>query len=113
MKEQTWQQWVRAVLRDVKDNPNHRSNLRKGALGALTGQDERALSAIVHCWKLYANSDSDGQRGALAAVRALLPAMQPSTRWLARELIPFAMCWDDRERLWPLVTGPELRVVSS
>lgn len=108
MKKQTWQAWARACAA----NPDSPSNLFKGALGALTGQDARALEAIVACWVLYSNSDRDGQFGALSAVRALLPAMQSSTRWIARELIPFAMNWEDRERLWPLVT-PWLEAVGS
>jgi hypothetical protein len=103
MAKQSWQTWARACAAD----PSSPSKLFKGSLGALTGQDTRALSAIVACWELYSNSDDDGQRGALAAVRALLPAMQASTRWLARELIPYALCWDDRERLWPLVSDDE------
>lgn len=106
MRKQTWQQWARAVGRDLHGP----SKLTKDALGALTGQDTRALDAIVACWELHACGDEDGQRGALAAVRALLPAMQPSTRWIAQEMIPFALNWEDRERLWPLVQ-PKLAVV--
>jgi len=100
VKTQTWQSWARTCAAD----PDSPSNLSKGSLGALTGQDTRALDAIVACWGLYAASDKDGQRGALGAVRALLPAMQPSTRWIAMELIPYALDWSDRARLWPLVT---------
>jgi hypothetical protein len=103
VKKQTWQQWARLCTRD----PSCPSKLFKGCLAALTGQDARALEAIVACWELYSNSDDDGQRGALAAARALLPAMQKSTRWMAREMIPFAMEWNDRERLWPLVCERE------
>lgn len=77
----------------------------KHDLGALTGQDSRALNAIVHAWELYACSDEEGQRGALAAVSALLPAMQPHTRDLAREAIAYVLDWGDRDRLWPLVTN--------
>jgi hypothetical protein len=33
-------------------------------LGALTGQDRTALTAIAHCWALWARSDSAGQRAA-------------------------------------------------
>jgi len=98
---QTWQAWARTCERD----PSTPSLLKKGSLAALTGQDQRALSAIVACFELYASSDDDGQRGALDAVRALLPAMQESTRWIARELIPYALDWGDRERLWPLVSS--------
>ena len=99
MKKQTWQQWSRAVAKD----PSSPSEIGSQSLAALTGQDTRALNAIVACWELYAVSDEAGQRGALAAVKLLLPAMQASTRWMARELIPYALDWSDRERLWPMV----------
>jgi hypothetical protein len=107
MKKETWQQWARAAGR-AAGSP---SLFGPRSLAALTGQDTRALNAIAACWELYASSDEDGQRGALEAIRALLPAMQESTRWMARELIPFALDWPDRERLWPLVSGPLLRGV--
>ena len=96
-KKQTWQQWARACAAD----PESQSNLKKGSLAALTGQDARALDAIVACYELFSNSDGDGQHGALLAIRALLPAMQASTQWIAKEMIPFVFCWEDRERLWP------------
>ena len=76
-----------------------------GPLAMLTGQDSRALGAIAYCWHLYASSDEDGAAGALAAVRALLPALQPQCRPFARELIAQALDWHDRERIWPLVAG--------
>lgn len=81
----------------------------KHDLGPLTGQDSRALSAIVHCWDLYAASDNDGREAALRAVRSLLSAMQPKTRHLAREAIAYSMDWSDRDRLWPIVWAPEER----
>lgn len=99
MKMQTWQQWARACARD----PHSPSKLGKGSLAPLTGQDMAALDAIAACWTLYARSDADGQRGALAAVRSLLPTMLSHNRWIAKELIPFALDWHDRERIWPLV----------
>jgi len=68
MKKQTWQQWARAIERDPGGTP---SLILHGTLAALTGQDTCALNAIVACWELYACSDEDGQRGALAAVRAV------------------------------------------
>jgi hypothetical protein len=103
MKVQNWKQWARVCAAD----PSSPSLLKKGSLAALTGQDTRALNAIVVCWELYANSDEDGLLAALEAVRALLPAMQPNTRWIARELIPFVLNWDDREGLWALVETPD------
>ena len=102
-KKQTWQQWARACAAD----PSSQSKLFKGALGALTGQDARALEGIVACWELYASGDGRGQTYALLAARALILAMQPGTRWIARELIPFALNWDDREPLWRRVAEPD------
>lgn len=97
-----WRTWLKAAMRD----PASPLQLPAGyTLGMLTGQDNRALTAIAACWELYASSDEDGERGALVAVRALLPAMQEKCRPFARELIPFALDWHDRERLWPLVAG--------
>jgi len=109
MKKQTWRQWVHAIGRDVQRGDALYSGTRlfHGCLAALTGQDTQALNAIVACYELYACSDADGRRGALAAIRALLPAMQESTRWLARELIPFALDWSDRDRLWSLISPPQ------
>lgn len=96
MKEQTWQQWCRAVERD----PHTPSRLRKGSLAALTGTDVRALDAFVPTLKLYAYT---GSEDLLGAMMLLLKEMQESTRWIARELIPFVMEWSDREKLWPLI----------
>lgn len=93
-----WLSWLRACSRDAG------SPIRlPGPLGMLTGQDCRALGAVAYCWHLYASSDDDGAHGALEAVRALLPAMQPQCRPFARELIAQALDWKERERLWSLV----------
>jgi len=94
-----WDTWLRAAIKDENSPVEFR-----GSLGMLTGQDRRALAAIAACWQLYACSDYDGSTAALAAVRALLLGMQEKCRPFARELIPFALDWPDRERLWPLVT---------
>jgi hypothetical protein len=104
MTKQTWDKWLRACIRD----PSSPARL-PGSLGMLTGQDARALGAISACWELYSNSDEPGQRAALAAVRALLPALQPQCRPFARELIAFSLDWSDRERLWPQVEPGDLR----
>jgi hypothetical protein len=108
LRKQSWQQWARAVAKD----PESPSELGRDSLAALTGQDARALAVVAAAWELYACSDSDGQHAALAAVRAALPAMQPSTRWIARELIPFALDWSDRARVWALVQPPTLALVT-
>ena len=94
-------QWLRACSKDP-DSPIR----LPGSLGMLTGQDSRALEAIGACWELYANSDADGSAGALAAIEALLPAMQSKCRGFARELIARSLDWGDRERLWSRV-NPE------
>ena len=102
LDQNRWDTWLRACSKD----PSSPAEVGKGALGALTGQDSRAMAAIAACWRLYANSDDDGATAALDAVRALLPAMQASTRYLAREIIAWAMDWNDRARLWPKVAEP-------
>ncbi len=107
MKEQTWDQWARACGRD----PQSPSKLHKSSLAALTGQDFRAMNAFAATLKLFACSDETGRRAAVAAMRALVMAMQPSVQWIARELIPFALEWHDRERLWPLIAGDAPRLV--
>lgn len=97
----SWSSWLRAAMRD----PNSPIHLPRGlTLGALTGQDKRALDGIATCWMLYAGGDLDAERGALEAIRALLPALQPHCRPFARELIAWALDWPDRERLWPQVS---------
>lgn len=80
-----------------------RHNFGGMALGALTGQDARALSAFLHLVELYAVSDAEGQRYALAAMTSTALAMQSSTRWLARESIAHVLDWSDRDRLWGLM----------
>jgi hypothetical protein len=97
-----WLKWLRANARD----PNPSIEL-PGSLGMLTGQDFRALHAIAGCWQLAVNSDSDGEAGALAAVRALLPALQPKCRLFARCLIPFAGDWEHIDRYWPRVAAAD------
>lgn len=72
-------------------------------LAGLTGQDARALSAIAHCWQLYASGDAAAEHAAILSVTALTTALQPQYRMLARELIAHSMDWDDRARLWPRV----------
>jgi hypothetical protein len=99
VKRETWASWIRNCQRDPScpmDNP-------RLPLAMLTGQDTRALTAIDAAWALYSCSDSDGMRGALAAVRSLLPAMQAQCRPFARELIARHLDWSDRARLWPSV----------
>jgi hypothetical protein len=97
---QHWLAWLKACQKDEWSSKRLRL---PGSFGMLTGQDMRALSAIAHCWALYARSDENGAAGAIVAVRALLPALQPECRGFARELIPQAMDWGDRERVWDRV----------
>jgi hypothetical protein len=99
-----WYKWLKTCSQD----PVSPANIAKGSLGMLTGQDFRALNAVAACWELYAGSDDDGQRAALEAIRALLPGMQPKCLFFARELVAFAMNWEDRDHLWMLVTTREI-----
>jgi hypothetical protein len=97
----SWLPWMRAAMKDGRAKPGV-------SLGALTGQDKRALDAVAALWTLYAACDEEGEAAALAAIRALLPAIQPQCRAFARELIPFALDWSDRERLWARVDRARL-----
>jgi hypothetical protein len=107
----TWDKWLRENAKDPRTQallPGCAVRCRacpacKQCLGMLTEQDARALAAISRCWELYALSDAAGARAALAAIRALLPALQPQCRVFARELIAMSLDWDDRAKLWPLV----------
>jgi hypothetical protein len=108
VKGQTWQQWVRAVIREKRDNPSHPSRLEKHSLAALTGTDHRVLEAFVPLLKLYSYAPSGDVFGAMQIV---LGQMQRSTLWIAKELIPFALEWHDRERLWPLIEPSPVRLV--
>ncbi len=76
------------------------------SLAALTGQDARALAAFFHLVELYAVSDASGGMRALEAMHCTVLAMQPSTRWLAREAIAHVLDWGDRDRLWGLMFDP-------
>lgn len=99
MKKQTWQQWVRLVFRDAERDKSHPSKLRRGCTAPLTGTDARALNAFVSCLELYCYCDHP--ETVLRAAALVLTEMQESTRWIARELIPFVLDWSDRDKLWP------------
>lgn len=85
------------------DDPSSPARVTPADLAMLTGQDTRALRAIGWCWELYSSSDERGQTAARRAVMCLLHGMQPKCRFLARELIAYALDWPDREKLWPTV----------
>lgn len=69
-------------------------------LGALTGQDTRALLAIAACWRLYFGSDDDGQQAAIGAIRQLLRGMQSKCWIFAKRLIPQAGDWSHEDPVW-------------
>lgn len=95
-----WKKWLRLCAGD----PSCPAEL-PGPLGMLTGQDERALDAIAASWQLYAAGDDVAREAVLLAMPHLIACMQPKCRPFARELIAWAMDWDDRDRLWQWVTG--------
>jgi len=72
----------------------------KYSLGALTGQDTRALQAFAHLVELYAVSDTTGRHYAIQAMRATVQASQPSVWSLFKKCIPHVLDWSDEERLW-------------
>ncbi len=103
-----WNLWLQEVCTEreemeAKGKRFHASISWKN-LASLTGQDKRALAGVAACWTLYAASDELGAAAALSAIRSLCHgAMQESAWPCARELIAYAMDWNDRERIWPLV----------
>lgn len=80
-----WYRWLRANGHNV---------------AALTGTDVKTLGAIAGCWQLYSYERSARTPHAVAF---LVVSMQPKTRPLARELIAWAMDWNDREPVWRAV----------
>lgn len=92
-----------AWLAACADDPSSPAKVTPADLAMLTGQDTRALRAIGYCWELYCNSDESGRAAARRSVMCLLHGMQPKCRFLARELIAYAMDWPDRETLWGMV----------
>jgi hypothetical protein len=101
MAKETWQTWARNVIRVTQIEPSHPSKLRKGCLAPLTGTDVRALTAF--CAVLELHQFADDQVEVERALAIVAGQMQASTRWIARELIPWLMDWSDRERLWPVI----------
>jgi len=99
MTEQTWDQWLRACSRD----PQSPTKITRASLGALTGTDHQALRAISACWELYAHS---GAPAILDAVPLLLTQLQPKCWRFAKELIARSMNWEDRDRVWSLLSLP-------
>lgn len=74
--------------------------LGRNVLGALTGPDTHALSMFVHGLQLWAAVGD----AAIPALVGAVSCMQPSTRWIAKEAVPFALDWSHQETLWPRIT---------
>ena len=66
------------------------------SLAPLTGTSTKTLKAVAHLWQLYAYTR---EPAVIEAVRLLVPSLG-NCAGLARELIAWAMDWDDREKLW-------------
>jgi hypothetical protein len=77
-----------------------KGRLGKQALAPLTGQEGVALSAFAHVVALWGRSDSNGRRLAVIAGRAIVLAMQPETRGLAKASIPCILDWSHEAELW-------------
>lgn len=83
-----------------------RLRLGRSCLGPLTGQDQRVLRAFIHLLELYGCSDDVGGGAAIAAMRALLPAIQEKCWPLLAASIPAVLDWGYVEKIWPEI-GPE------
>jgi hypothetical protein len=77
-----------------------KTHLGKDCLAPLTGQDARALHAFLHAVQLWGNSDGWGRRHAETAMRALVLAMQSTTRHLAKRAIPRVLDWGHEAEIW-------------
>lgn len=82
-----------------------RDRLGKHALAPLSGQDAVALSAFAHVVALWGRSDGNGRRLAVIAGRAIVLAMQPAARALARTSIPCVLDWSHEAELWTAMFG--------
>lgn len=93
---------------------DHRNRTHRAELGALTGQDRRALATFVHGLELFATADEAGQICALTAMRAAVIAMQEKTQYIAKRCIPHVLDWHDEKHIWAKIGfPPSLRVVGS
>lgn len=77
----------------------------KNSLGALTGQDARALQAFRHLVDLYAVSDATGREATLRAMSATVQAAQMSVWPLFKKCIPAGLDWTDEDRIWQEITA--------
>lgn len=78
------------------------------SLGALTGQDWRALRAAVQVADLWLNADYEGQTQAAIAFNACVRSMQRSTWYLAFHSIAHVGDWSHRITLWNAAQMPPL-----
>jgi hypothetical protein len=74
-------------------------------LGALTGQDRRALEAFAHLVEFYAVSDDRGRDAARRAMSAVLDGVQLKVWPLFKKCIPHGLDWSDEDRLWQEITA--------
>ncbi len=88
------------ILKWLRDNGQ--------SLGALTGQDTRALQLCVSAMALYSSCDQEMESHALSAFRGGVVAMQPSTRHLAYHAVAHVLDWPAREMIWRRAECPEL-----
>lgn len=93
-----WAAWIKACQKDPRSPLEAR-----GSLGMVTGQDRRALHAVAALWDVYLGSDDQGAAAAMAALSAVLPAMQEKCWPFARELAAQQGEWEYRETHWPRV----------
>jgi hypothetical protein len=96
------------------DAPLRWLRANKHDLAPLTGQDTRALLAIAAAWRLYCNSDHDGQRATLRAIDELLRCMQPKCWRFAKAVIPWAADWSHERQWWDrlVVVNPTIGPVN-
>lgn len=76
------------------------NRLGKQALAPLTGTDRKALDGFLHALRLWRAAPDDH---VIAALRALVMVMQPSTRHIAKAAIPGMLDWSDEDVIWAAI----------
>lgn len=82
----------------------------KGCFAPCTGQDWAALKAFAHLIELYLYGDLDGRRSSISAMAAVVLAMQPQARRLAKTMIPHVADWSHENEIWGHMRAIDERV---
>jgi hypothetical protein len=82
----------------------------KHAFAPFTGQDHSAWAAFLYACQLYGRSDTTGQRGAIAAMTALVRSAQQKADVIAvfKKAIPGVLDWSYESNVWAQIAPRSL-----